>query len=185
MDLVLIRHPEVAIEAGVCYGQTDVPLRHDVRDLAGALTARMKALDVPACVDGWHASPLERCASLARVLSADAHIDARLMEMHFGAWEGRAWDTIDRALIDAWAADTVNYQPGGGESVLQMATRIAAFHADLQRQQIDSAIVICHAGAMRLLSACHDGLAPAEMALKAAQSAHQIPYGGMLILPGR
>ena len=26
MDLVLIRHPAVAIDAGVCYGHTDVPL---------------------------------------------------------------------------------------------------------------------------------------------------------------
>ena len=51
MDLVLIRHPEVVIEAGVCYGQTDVPLRHDVRDLANTLTTRMKALNVPAYVD--------------------------------------------------------------------------------------------------------------------------------------
>ena len=158
MDLVLIRHPEVAIEAGVCYGQTDVPLRHDVRDLAGALTARMKALDVPACVDGWHASPLERCASLARVLSADAHIDARLMEMHFGAWEGRAWDTIDRALIDAWAADVEHACPHGGESLAQFAQRVIAWF-DAACVDKNAVHAVAHAGVVRVLAAHLLGIA--------------------------
>jgi alpha-ribazole phosphatase len=152
MDLVLIRHPEVAIEAGVCYGQTDVPLRCDVRDLAVALTERMKALNVPACVDGWHASPLVRCASLAQVLSADVHLDARLSEMHFGAWEGRAWDSIDRALIDAWAGDVEHARPHGGESLAQFAQRVVAwFEATCVGR--GAVHVVAHAGVMRVLAA--------------------------------
>ena len=80
--------------------------------------------------------------------------------------------------IDAWAADMVHYHPGGGESVLQVAERIAAFYDDLQ----SDAIIVCHAGTMRLLRARHAGLPPVEMALQAAQTAHQIPYGSTLPL---
>jgi alpha-ribazole phosphatase len=152
MDLVLIRHPEVAIGAGVCYGQTDVPLKHDAHTSADALKARMNALNVPVCVDGWHTSPLQRCASLAHALSFDAHIDARLSEMHFGAWEGRAWDTIDRALIDAWAADIDHARPHGGESLAQFADRVFAWFEEtcVDRETVH---VIAHAGVVRVLTA--------------------------------
>jgi len=158
MDLVLIRHPEVAIEAGVCYGQTDVPLQRDARELASALTARMTALNVPACVDGWHASPLRRCASLAHALAVDPHIDARLSEMHFGAWEGRAWDAIDRALIDAWAGDIEYARPHGGESLAQFAQRVIGWFEStcVDRQAVH---VIAHAGVVRVLAAHLLGIA--------------------------
>lgn len=47
--------------------------------------------------------------------------------MGFGAWEMRAWNAIPRAEVDAWAADLLHYRPDGGENVLDMACRVAAF----------------------------------------------------------
>ena len=172
MKLILVRHPQPLVAPGVCYGSTDLAIA------PGQLEQTLDALQLPAGLP-IYSSPLRRCAELAARLSPEPRHDARLAEMHFGAWEMQPWDAIPRAAIDAWAADTVNYRPGGGESVLQMAQRISAFHTTLQGQ---SAIVICHAGAIRLLTACHAGLAPAEMARQAAQSAHQIPYGSTLTL---
>ena len=104
MDLILIRHPAVAIDAGICYGQTDVPLAGDVDESARGLLQRMRVLKVPECVGAWHTSPLQRCFLFARALG-DPHADARLEEIDFGKWEGCAWDSIDRALLDAWADD--------------------------------------------------------------------------------
>jgi len=179
MRLILIRHPQPLVDAGICYGSTDLDVAPgELERTLAALAPRLPA-GLPV-----YSSPLRRCAGLAACLSATPIFDARLVEMHFGGWETRAWDDIPRAEIDAWAADMVDYQPGGGESVLRMAARIAAFHADLQRQLGDDggAIVICHAGAMRLLSACHAGLAPPEMALQAARIPHHIAYGATLIL---
>jgi alpha-ribazole phosphatase len=179
MRLILVRHPQPLVAAGVCYGSTDLEVA------PGELARTLAALEaqLPAGLPVY-SSPLRRCAGLAASLSAAPIVDARLVEMHFGDWEMRAWDDIPRADVDAWAADLVNYQPGGGESVLRMAARIAAFHADLQRQLGDDgeAIVVCHAGAMRLLSACHAGLAPPEMALQAARTPHHIAYGAKLVL---
>lgn len=184
MRLILVRHPQPLVAAGVCYGSTDLDvapgqLEHTLAALAPQLPA-----DAP-----LYSSPLRRCAGLAARLSAAPIFDRRLVEMDFGAWEMRPWDDIPRADVDAWAADMVNYQPGGGDSVLRMAARIADFYDDLQRQlgQGDNggnaeAIVICHAGAMRLLSARHAGLPPPEMALQAAGTPHKIAYGAVLVL---
>ena len=185
MQLILVRHPQPLVAPGICYGRTDLAVAPE--QLKQTMTALSTTLPRGLPI---YSSPLQRCASLAIQLAPLLHspapvLDARIAEMDFGDWEMQPWDDIPRVAIDAWAADLVNYRPGGGESVLQMATRIAAFHADLQRQlnpDNGSAIVVCHAGAMRLLSACHNGLAPPEMALQAAQTPHQIPYGATLTL---
>ena len=184
MRLILVRHPQPLVAAGVCYGSTDLDiapgqLEHTLAALAPQLPA-----NVP-----LYSSPLRRCAGLAARLSAAPIYDARLLEMDFGDWEMRPWDDIPRADIDAWAADMVHYQPGGGDSVLRMAARIADFYADLQRQLGEDgmdgsgqAVVICHAGAMRLLSARHAGLSLEAMAHQAASTPHKIAYGELLIL---
>ncbi|KMY85358.1 Alpha-ribazole-5'-phosphate phosphatase [Candidatus Paraburkholderia calva] len=164
MDLVLIRHPEVDVAPGVCYGRSDVPLLRDANESARDVRRRLDTLGVPASVAGWHASPLRRCESVARALTGDVpvHIDARLAELDFGAWEGRAWDGIERALIDAWAADIEHARLHGGESLAQFAVRLTAWLDDtLAHADVASVHVIAHAGAMRVLTAHLLGIAPA------------------------
>ncbi len=182
MRLILIRHPQPDVAPGMCYGRTDLAV-------APAQLEQALATLLPAIPDGipLFSSPLRRCAVLAARLASAPIFDARLMEMDFGAWEMQAWDSIPRAGVDAWTADLANYRPGDGESVLQMAERVAAFYDDLQRQldanNDGAAIVVCHAGTMRLLAARHAGLAPLAMALQAAGTPHRLPYGEALILP--
>jgi alpha-ribazole phosphatase len=130
MDLVLIRHPAPAIEAGICYGRSDVPLAGDARASSDSLFARLASLGVPPPQALW-TSPLRRCSSvaawLARRCRCVATADARLQEMDFGAWERMRWDAIDRAAIDAWAADFAHARLHGGESVAQFAARVAGW----------------------------------------------------------
>lgn len=178
MRLTLIRHPQPQVAAGVCYGSTDLPVAQAqigqvIAALAGTLPAGAQL----------YSSPLRRCADLAKQLTTIQPIfDARLAEMHFGAWEMQRWDDIPRAEIDAWAAAPAHYHPGGGESVLQMAMRVAAFHDALRANTPADAIIICHAGTIRLLMARHAGLAPAAMALRAASTPHSIAYGERIVL---
>jgi alpha-ribazole phosphatase len=65
-----------------------------------------------------------------------------------------------------------------------MAQRVRAFYEDLMQLQLrqDCAIVICHAGTIRLLLACQNAVPLAEMALYAAQSRHKIAYGEVVVL---
>lgn len=177
MRLHLVRHLAPLVAPGICYGRTD--LETDAEELARALPALRAALPAGAPVIS---SPLRRCAALASALGTEVRFDARLAELDFGAWEMRSWSAIARAEIDAWAADVARYRPGGGESVFDMAERIAAFYSDLSSEDWPDAVVVCHAGAMRLLSARHTGLSPTGMAREAARQPHAIGYGEVIVL---
>ena len=68
--------------------------------------------------------------------------------MDFGAWEGRPWDAIARAELDAWAADFMDARPHGGESVAMLAARTAAAIA-AGRAAGGRTVVVTHAGPIR------------------------------------
>lgn len=178
MRLILVRHPRPLVDSGLCYGSTDLPLAPG--ELERVLAALAPVLPPDATL---FSSPLRRCAELAARLPCTVRTyDTRLVELDFGAWEMRRWDDIARGQIDAWAADVAGYRPGGGESVRDMAMRVADFYGEVRRLPHECVIVVCHAGTMRLLTACHAGLAPPEMARQAAGTQHQIAYGQTLIL---
>ena len=182
MKLILVRHPQPAVASGICYGGSNVAVAPHI---LAAARAGLRA-SLPAHTP-LYTSPLSRCAALASTLAHDLQAsqfthDARLVEMDFGSWELRAWQDIERGEIDAWALDLAHYRPGGGENVLAMARRIAAFLDELLREQHAAVIIICHAGTIRLLSALQAGLPLAQTALLAASSAHKIAYGAVVTL---
>lgn len=161
-----MRHPAVAVEAGVCYGRSDVALAGAAGAGAAALAARLAALGArtPQRIE---TSPLTRCASVARVLGQMhggivAHEDARLAEMDFGAWEMQRWDAIERAQIDAWAADFEHARMHGGESVAQFEARVRAWFDALRT--CESLWVVAHAGVIRAITAHALGLPLARCA---------------------
>jgi len=177
MRLYLVRHLQPLAAPGVCYGRTDLEV--DSGLTAAALPGLRASLPANAPL---FSSPLRRCASLARSLGDDVRFDARLAELDFGSWEMQNWENIPRAEVDAWAANVPHYRPGGGESVADMARRICAFHSDLMRENLPMAIVVCHAGAIRLLSARQRGMEPEAMARDAAERPHVIAYGEIVVI---
>ncbi|MBN3845371.1 alpha-ribazole phosphatase [Paraburkholderia sp. Ac-20342] len=156
MDIVLIRHPAVALDAGICYGHSDVALAESAEVSASALALRLATLQVPA-PRVLISSPLTRCAALATEIANDfgcvvSH-DERLKEMNFGAWETQRWDAIDRAQLDDWAADFEHACAHGGESVAQFAQRVHAwFDAFAQTRELSPAYVVTHAGVIRAIA---------------------------------
>jgi alpha-ribazole phosphatase len=178
MRLILVRHPQPQVAPGICYGSSDLlAATEDVERVHAALLASASIPpDTP-----LYSSPLRRCTALAYRLGTPT-LDVRLAEMDFGAWELRSWDDIPRTEVDAWAADVAYYRPGGGENVVEVAARVAAFHAEIIRLPHQHVAIICHAGTMRLLMACHAGLALPEIALQAAARPHRIAYGETVIL---
>ena len=68
--------------------------------------------------------------------------------MDFGAWEGRPWNAIPRAELDAWAADLLHARPHGGESVAMLARP----HPPRARRAAAAAgdtLAVTHAGPIR------------------------------------
>lgn len=189
MRLILVRHPRPDIAPGLCYGRSDVAVAAgETERVHQALLAAGLPRSLPRLLP-IYASPLRRCAGLAQALAAPGRpptFDPRLAEMDFGDWEMRSWDAIPIAEVDAWAADLLRYRPGGGECVLDVAHRVDAFRRDLLAAGLAAghaaAIVVCHAGSMRLLHALHGGKALHEAALEAARTPHHIGYGDMLLL---
>lgn len=180
--LVLIRHPRPEVPDGVCYGRSDLAVADsEVRSVAVAL---LREVPQGARI---YSSPLQRCLLLAhelsRMLSCDSPlVDPRLAEMHFGAWEMQGWEAIARAEVEAWSADLIGYRPGGGETVLEMAQRVQAFLRELTNTGIPEAVVVCHAGTIRLLHALAAEHDTARAALCAACSRQALAYGGVSIL---
>ena len=156
MDIVLIRHPAVAVDAGVCYGHSDVPLADDPGVSAAALAMRLATLQVPP-PRVLLSSPLTRCATVAAAMAGDfgcpLSVDERLKEMDFGAWEQQRWDVIDRTLLDGWAADFQHARAHGGESVAQFVSRVQTWlDAFAQTRKLSPAYVVTHAGVIRVIA---------------------------------
>lgn len=148
MILHLIRHTEPLIEPGICYGRLDI-LAKNVNTAAERLRAELPP-DLPV----W-SSPLRRCRELAELLHPTPAFDRRLAEMDFGRWEGRLWDSIPRAELDAWAADIAGYAPPGGESPRQLQRRALEFVSELS---VPEAVLVTHAGVIRMLLAAQRNL---------------------------
>jgi len=178
MDVVLIRHPAVDVAPGVCYGRSDVPLAAPADAGAQAVRERLAGLraPLPACI--W-SSPLARCASigepLAQTLGVPLRRDARWQEMDFGSWEMQRWDDIDRAALDAWAADLMHACAHGGESVAWFAARVAQV-LDATVQAGAPQWAVTHAGVMRAFASHALGV-PLDALL-----ARPVPLGGIVWL---
>lgn len=127
MDLVLIRHPAVDIDAGVCYGSSDIALREPARDGTTVIARKLAARGL--VIERLYCSPLTRCASVAALLAQDAgvgeQIDPRLAELDFGSWERRRWDDVPRHELDEWAANIEHARAHGGESMAMCAQRVS------------------------------------------------------------
>ncbi len=143
LTLYLIRHPRPLIAAGICYGQLDVEAENPA-----PIVERLRA-ELPPGLPVW-SSPLQRCRTLAEALHPAPQIDTRLMELNFGAWEGRPWDAVPRAELDAWAADVAGYASPGGESPRQLQARVLDFVAGLGTGEH---VLVTHAGVIRTLLA--------------------------------
>ncbi len=141
MQLFLIRHPRPRLASGICYGQLDVDAE-DPQPAADRLRTLLPA-DTPVI-----ASPLQRARRLAEALHPQPLFDQRLLEIDFGEWEGRAWDAIDRRLLDAWASDMLHFAAPGGESAALLQARARDCVDSLRTSRV---ALVTHAGVIRSL----------------------------------
>jgi len=175
MKVSLVRHLSPLIEPGICYGRRlDIPMRPDRRAAAAHLAAD-PALHGAAQV--W-TSPALRCRALADLIASAVAVpltvDARLQEIDFGAWEGKAWDAIDRAELDRWAAAPATFQPPGGESGAALVDRVRSVHTDILRDGQDC-VIVSHGGPLKMLAALLRG-EPVDLLAPAPEMGSIIQY---------
>jgi probable phosphoglycerate mutase len=148
VKLALLRHgPTDWNAAGRIQGHTDIPL-------SSAGLARMAALRLPFPATRVYASPLLRARQTAEALAlADPVLDARLMEQHWGQWEGLTRDQIfaqhgGDAFIRCGSQQGTAFRPLGGESTGELHARVAGFLKDVASGDGD-AVGIAHLGVLR------------------------------------
>jgi probable phosphoglycerate mutase len=146
--LALLRHgPTAWNDEGRIQGSTDIPLSE-------AGLAKMQALRLPAVPVRSFASPKLRARQTAQALGLrDVIYDERLVEQHWGRWEGLTRDEIiarDGAdcYIKAGANRGGAFRPPGGESTQEVLARVADFLRDAARGDGD-AVVVAHLGVLR------------------------------------
>lgn len=166
-----MRHFAPAGGEGLCYGRMDLAPGPGLAPKAHAARLPPFARVVT--------SPLRRCRRLATLLAARARVplavDAGWAEIDFGAWEGRRWETLPRAEIDAWADDLLHARPHGGESVAMLLARIRSALARAGRG--GPTLVVTHAGPIRAALVASGG--------GAAAWERRIGFGEWIVLKGQ
>ena len=162
MEITLIRHTSVDVPPGVCYGQTDVPLK-DSFEQEAAITLNCLKASLPQGENFDHVftSPLTRCVQLADYCGyPDAERDKRLMEINFGSWE--------------WYADYLNVAATGGESFAMQYERVSCFLDELKQKPYLRVAIFAHGGIL-ICAQIYAGLITAEEAFSSLT-----PYGGLI-----
>lgn len=144
--LALIRHGATAWNAeGRIQGRADIAL-------SPAGIAELQALRPPAPLDGavWLTSPLRRARQTAEILNGGAAVEDRLIETHWGAWEGLATAiTHPRAERLAEPGRTgLDFRPPGGESPRDVQERLHCLFAELATRG-GSFVGVTHKGVIR------------------------------------
>ena len=124
MEIFLIRHTSVDVPHGVCYGQTDVPLKPSFEQEAEIVKQGLAEHSF----DTVYTSPLSRCVKLATYCDyPDALRDDRLKEMNMGDWEMLAFDEIKDPQLQEWYNDFLHVPTRNGESYQDLLTRVSSF----------------------------------------------------------
>ncbi len=150
--LALIRHgPTAFTETRRIQGLCDVPL-------SGTGCAKVQSYDVPSELIGfaWISSPLSRARETARILCGKpVPTDSRLIEMHWGAWEGRTLKDLRADLGKAMRENEdkgLDFCPDGGESPRQVLRRVQPLLAEIGAARRDT-VAVTHRGVIRAIFA--------------------------------
>lgn len=149
MEIILVRHTSPAVAVGQCYGQLDCGLTKN----ATAEMARTKELFSQYTKPNVkiYSSPLKRCALLAQHLADNEEptYEERLKELHFGDWEGKAWDSVKDERYHFWFQDFANRRPPNGESLLDLYSRVEEFKEELMIKGEEQVVLVTHSGVIR------------------------------------
>jgi broad specificity phosphatase PhoE len=144
-------------------GRHDIPLNARGREQAascGAILRDLFSRDGRAAGDlGYVSSPLIRARTTMDIvrttlsLAPDGYaLDERLAEISFGEWEGLTYDDVlarDRDIVDTREHNKWLFRPPGGETYEEVAARVSAWYATLERDTV----VTAHGGTARALVA--------------------------------
>ena len=149
----ILRHG--ALAGGVRYrGRVDDPLTDEGRAQMARVWERVRdEVEVIVC------SPLSRCREpaqgWARERGLPLVVEERLVELAYGAWEGKTAQEIeaeDGALFRRWRENPAGLRPPGGEAPEELWARVADWWREFRESGAGRALVVTHSGPLRVLA---------------------------------
>jgi len=130
-QLVFVRHGQTdANRNGVLLGRLDVPLNDAGREQAAVVATRV-ALLAPARIV---TSPLVRAADTAQIVAVacglEVDVDARLIEVDYGEYDGMALAELPSDLVWKWRNEA-DFAPPGGESLASVGKRMGEYTSEV------------------------------------------------------
>ena len=152
----LVRHGQVADgHTDRYHGNNDIGLSdtgvRQFEDLAVQLTG------VP--LAGIYASDLTRALTGAEIISRGRNLAPQIIpefrEIHFGAWEGLSFAEIAArypAELEARFRDLTSFRIPGGESLLDVSSRVLPRLGEIIADHLEAAfVIVAHAGVNRVI----------------------------------
>jgi len=156
MRLYLVRHGQTDWNLHHRFqGQTDIPLNQTGEEQADRIARRLSRTKI----DIIYSSDLRRTLQTAECIASYHHIqfitDPRWRELSFGLWEGLTYAEIrarEPQLLEKWQEDPENAAAPEGETLRQLAMRVASALEDLRSDHADHTVLLTvHGGTIQCL----------------------------------
>ena len=154
LRLTLIRHALTDWNAaGRFQGVADIELNDQGRKQAHRLATYVAGLDGAATI---YSSPLKRAVQTAELAfpGRELNLDARLMEIDFGEFEGKTQPANeDHPGWAAWLEDPFDRPAPGGESYRQVRERVVEWMDEVVAGRAEHLVAVTHSGTIQMLLA--------------------------------
>jgi len=174
--LYFVRHGETVwnVENKIC-GATDSPLTEKGRSQAKELSEHILSEGIS--FDEILYSPLSRARDTALIISEvtgkNARVEQRLIEQHFGKWEGTPRNGED------FKADKQNFATDyeGGESMLKLCQRIYNLLDEIKEKSDDTTyLLVAHNGIARAVNSYFNSMSNKEYATFGIKNCEIVRY---------
>jgi broad specificity phosphatase PhoE len=139
--LILVRHGRTRDNAsGRLLGRANPELDEVGKRQAEGVADAMRSLDVVRVVS----SPLRRAVATAETMGLPVNVDDRWIELDYGAFEGLPIAEVPTETWAAWRSD-IHFRPPSGESLDDLARRVASACQDLAEEaSANDVVVVSH-----------------------------------------
>ena len=156
--LWLVRHGQTDWNlVGRFQGQADPPLNATGLRQARDLAARLDGAAYAALYSSDLLRARQTAAALAEHTGLAVRLDERLREVHHGEWDGLLVTEVQSRHADGWAErqrDPDVARPPGGETVVEVAERVAAALDDIARRHPGAEVLVVSHGLALATALC-------------------------------
>jgi 2,3-bisphosphoglycerate-dependent phosphoglycerate mutase len=154
--ILAVRHGETAWNRDTrIQGHTDIDLNAHGRWQAAQLAQALRDEPIHAVYASDLSRAFETAQAVAKVHGSTVEKHPGLRERHFGSFEGRTWAELESGWPEearAWRTRVPDFAPPGGESLLQLQTRVVNAVSGLAaRHPGEQVLMVAHGGVLDIL----------------------------------